>query len=217
MRNRTNVLLNELLTGKVFYAFLISIIITSSVLNWNADLMNGILPYYNNFSIYFSNGFSYNEPFDHNIYTWPMWGYGLVLLLNSKLLIIAIQQLLTLFVIIIVRIYLKNRIDNKSFKIVSFLLLGALPWYFFQVSLWPYGISANLLTISLLLLSVGLEKSNFLYILFSALCFGIMLNLRSDYFYFAFLVTLAVILLNKIYNFYKKALVYISFWLSIII
>lgn len=217
MINKTKLFLNELVSGWKFYLFLVSIIIFSSVLNWNADLMKGILPYYLNFSNYFLNGFTYSEQFDRGIYTWPMWGYGLILLLKSKVLIITIQQFLTFFVIVLVRLYFKNRVDYRTFKFVSILILFALPWYFFQVSLWPYGISGNLLTLSLIFLSIGIEKLKFRYIVYSALSFGIMLNFRSDYFYFAFLIVFAVFLLNKVYGHSKKAILYISLWFSIII
>lgn len=210
-------IINELVEDKLFY-FSLSIVITlTTILNWNANLMEGILPYYKNFTNYFINGFKYKGNEFKNVYTWPMWGYGLVLLLKSKIIIIIVQQLLTSLVIIIVRSYLKNKIDIKSYKIFSLLILFATPWYFFQVSLWPYGISANLLTLSLLLLSIGIEESKFNYVIISALCFGIMLNLRSDYFYFAFVLGIAIIIFNLFLKFSRKAYIYIFYWLSIII
>jgi hypothetical protein len=217
MRNKVNLLINELIVGWKFYSILIVIIISSSFLNWNADLMKGILPYYSNFSSYFLNGFSYGQLEGNIIFTWPMWGYGLILLLKFKVLIIAIQQLLTFFVIVIVRLYFKSRVDYRTYKFVSILILFALPWYFFQVSLWPYGISGNLLTLSLIFLSIGLEKLKFRYVAYSALSFGIMLNFRSDYFYFPFLIGFAVFLLIEVYGHSKKVILYISIWFFIII
>jgi hypothetical protein len=209
-------IINELVDDKLFYFSLLIVITVTTILNWNANLMEGILPYYNNFTNYFINGFKYNGNELKNVYTWPMWGYGLVLLLKSKIIIIIVQQLLTSLVIIIVRSYLKNKIDIKSYKIFSLFILCATPWYFFQVSLWPYGISANLLTLSLLALTIGIEKSKFKYVLISALCFGMMLNFRSDYFYLAFILGIAIIIFNFFLKFSDKATVYIFLWLSII-
>jgi hypothetical protein len=210
MNRSINKIINELLEDKLFY-FSLSIVITvTTIFNWNANLMEGILSYYNNFTNYFINGFKYNGNEFNNVYTWPMWGYGLVLLIKSKLIIIILQQLLTLLVIIVVRLYLKNRVDKKSFNLVSYLLICSLPWFFFQVSLWPYGISANLLTISLILLSIGVEKSKLNYVVFSAISFGIMLNLRSDYFYLTFVLATVIIYLNYFLKFSKKFL-YIFF------
>ena len=207
----------EMFENKLYYAILSIIILIATILNWDANLMEGILPYYLTFSNYFKNGLNYNQIFDHNVYTWPMWGYGLVLILKYKSIIVLLQQLLTMLVIIIVRLYLKNRIDEKSYKIVAILILCAIPWYFFQVSLWPYGISANLLTVSLLFLSIGLEKSKLNYVIFSAISFGIMLNLRSDYFYFAFILGIAILFINLFLKYSKKIPLYIFYWLSIII
>jgi hypothetical protein len=207
----------EIFENKLYYMLLSIIISIVTILNWNANLMEGILKYYLTFSNYFKNGLNYNQIVDHNFYTWPMWGYGLVLLLKFKILIILLQQLLTILVIIIVRLYLKNRIDKKSYRIVAILILCAMPWYIFQVSLWPYGISANLLTISLLLLSNGLEKSKLNYVILSAIIFGIMLNLRSDYFYFVFILGITIVLINYFLKYSKKISLYIFYWVSIIL
>lgn len=207
----------ELFENKLYYMLLSIIISIATILNWDANLMEGILPYYLTFSKYFKNGFNYNQIYDHNVYTWPMWGYGFVLLLKFKIVIIIVQQLLTILVIIIVRSYLKNKISIKSYKILSLFILCATPWHFFQVSLWPYGISANLLTLSLLALTIGIEKSKFKYVIISALCFGMMLNFRSDYFYLAFILGIAIIIFNFFLKFSDKAHIYIFLWLTIII
>ena len=207
----------ELFENKLYYILLSIIISIATVLNWDANLMGGILPYYLTFSQYFKNGFNYNQILDHNVYTWPMWGYGLILLLKYKTLIIIIQQFLTFLVIIIARVFLKEKLDKKSNTIVSILILSALPWYFSQVSLWPYGISANLLTISLLFLSIGVEKSKFNYVIISAISFGIMLNFRSDYFYFALLLSIVTIFINQIIQYSTKIPLYFLSWLTIVI
>lgn len=210
-------IINELKEDYLYYIVLCMVIAGTSILNWDSNLMEGILPYYLTFSNYFSNGLNYYEVIDNNVYTWPMWGYGLVLLLKFKVIIIVIQQIFSLLTIIVIRVFLKNRIDNKSFKLVSLIILFALPWFFFQVSLWPYGISANLLTISLILFSEGVEKIKLNYIIVSAIFFGIMLNLRSDYFYFSFLISLAVIFLIIIKKYSSKVILFVFYWFFIII
>jgi hypothetical protein len=209
-------IINELVEDKLFYFFLLIVITTTTTLNWNANLMEGILPYYKNFTNYFRNGFKYNGDEFNNIYTWPMWGYGLVLLLKYKIIIIILQQLFSIFVIIIVRIYLKEKLSNKTLNFVSALIICALPWYFFQVSLWPYGISANLLTISLIMISIGVEKSKILYIIISAIAFGVMLNLRSDYYFFALVIGIVLVIFGLIKRRTKKLSLYALYWLAIV-
>ena len=136
----------EVLNNKKYYFLLTVVISLSTILNYNSNLMAGILPYYYDFSNYFSNGLKFTKPFNKNIYTWPMWGYGLILLIGSKLFIIILQQIITLFTIIIIRKYLRNIVYPISFKFISILILFAFPWFYFHVSLWPYSISANFFT-----------------------------------------------------------------------
>ena len=216
MNNVIKKIKHEVIGGKYFYLILSIVIITITVLNWNANLMEGILPYYKNFTNYFINGFNYNGNEFTNVYTWPMWGYGIVLMIKHKIFIIILQQLFSIFIIIFVRIYLKEKLNNKTFDFVSALILCALPWYFFQVSLWPYGISANLLTFSLIMISIGVEKSKIKYVIISAIAFGVMLNLRSDYYYFAILVSLVLVIFGLIKSRTKTLVLYAIYWLVIV-
>jgi len=216
MNNILKKIKDEVIGGKFFYLLLSITITLSTLLNWNANLMEGILPYYKNFTNYFINGLKYNGEEFNNVYTWPMWGYGIVLMLKFKLVIITLQQLFSIFTIIIVRIYLKEKLNNKSFNFVSALILCALPWHFFQVSLWPYGISANLLTISLIMISIGVDTSSVKSVIVSAIAFGVMLNLRSDYFYFAILVSLVLVIFGLIKNSTKRLMLYALYWLAIV-
>jgi hypothetical protein len=182
-------MLKELVADKKYYIFLVLIIIFCTILNYEANLMNGIVPYYENFSLFFKNGFRYNSAFLNNIYTWPMWGYGFIILIfKYKILIILAQQSLTISTIILVRQFLRTKISPISFKIFSIFIFFALPWFFFHTSLWPYSFSANLLVISILYLSKAVDNYNLRYLLFSGSLWGIMLNLRSDYFYLTFLI-----------------------------
>ena len=142
-------MLSELRNDKFYYIGLIFIIIICTYLNYDANLMSGILPYYYDYKDYFKNGLRFNKPFSSNIYTWPMWGYGLVLLIGNKLKIIIFQQLISFITIVIIRDQLRILIDNIKFKITSALILFSFPWFFFHTSLWPYSISANLFTISI--------------------------------------------------------------------
>jgi hypothetical protein len=207
---------NELVEDKLFYLLLTIVITLTTILNWNANLMEGILPYYKNFTNFILNNFQYNGNEFKNVYTWPMWGYGFILLLKYKFIIIFLQQLFSIFVIILVRIYLKINLNKKTLNFVSIIILCSLPWHFFQVSLWPYGISANLLTISLIMISIGVERSKKKYVIISAIAFGIMLNLRSDYYYFALVIGVVLVIFGLLKGRTKELSLYSLYWLSIV-
>ena len=203
----------EVLNNKKYYFLLTVVISLSTILNYNSNLMAGILPYYYDFSNYFSNGLKFTKPFNKNIYTWPMWGYGLILLIGSKLFIIILQQIITLFTIIIIRKYLRNIVYPISFKFISILILFAFPWFYFHVSLWPYSISANFFTLSVLLLGIGYEQRKLGPFIISAVFFGITLNFRSDYYYLVWLLCIFGVLYS-LFNYktdnFKRMLIWIT-------
>lgn len=178
----------EIINDKLYYSCLTFFITISVVINYNSNLMSGILPYYSDFSDFFLNNFEYSKPFTSGIYTWPMWGYGLVLLLGSKLKIIIIQQLVTLFTIVYVRSYLRNNLDSFIFHVMSLFILFAFPWFLFHVSLWPYSLSANFFTIGILLFVIGYEIKSMSKFIISAILFGVVLNMRSDYYYLVWIL-----------------------------
>jgi hypothetical protein len=213
---KKNKILQEICTDWKYY-FLLSIIIAFATwFNYDSNLMSGILPYYRDFSSFITNGFEYKEPFTSNIYTWPMWGYGFMLLLGSKFLIISLQQILTLLTILLLRIEFREILSKKAFDFMSRLIWFALPWFLFHVSLWPYSLSANLLTIGVCFLGIGLDKYNKYFIYASSLLLGIALNFRSDYFYLVwaiFIIVLSISIYRK--NWFQ--IKHVSIWISIVI
>ena len=51
---------HEVRNNYFYYLSLFLVVLVSSVLNWNSNLMEGILPYYRSFTNYFVNGFEYS-------------------------------------------------------------------------------------------------------------------------------------------------------------
>jgi hypothetical protein len=155
---------------------------------------------YVDYSNFFKSNFNFNLKFINEYYTFPMWGYGLILyLFNNKLSIIIFQQLLTIITLILVDQRIKSyKVENilVTFRI---LLIISIHWYFFHTSLWPYSINSNLLILGTLTLSNFLDKQKTASIIFSALIFGILLNFRSDYYYYTI-----IIIIILVYNLYKN-------------
>ncbi len=186
----------KILNNNKFFYFLIAIeIFISSILNYNANLMSGIVPLYIDFSNFFKSNFNFNYIFQNNYYTFPMWGYGFFLILfKSKISIIIFQQLITFFIILALdQKFIKEKLLVKHY-ILRILLLLSVHWFFFQTSIWPYSLSANLLILSILLITSYLKFRKLYLLIFSAICFGIMLNLRSDYYYLQFIIILLLVL-----------------------
>ena len=177
--------------------------------------MYGVLPYYYDFANYFKNGFAYKEGFTANIYTWPMWGYGLVLLLGKKIYIIIFQQLFTILTIFTLRKNLKNILTFRRFRYFNLLLFFALPWFFFHTSLWPYSVSANLFTLSIFFLGLGWKNNNVTLVAKAAFLFGIMLNFRSDYYFLAIIFSVLQLAIS-IYKRSKIGICMTILWVFII-
>jgi hypothetical protein len=66
------------------------------------------------------------------------------------------------------------------------------------------------------MISIGVEKSKMLYIIISAIAFGVMLNLRSDYYFFALVIGIVLIIFGLIKRHTKKLSLYALYWLSIV-
>ena len=171
----------------LFYALLICEVLLFTWLNSENTLMSGILPYYEDFAKFIQSGFSSDFVFSRGAPTFPMWGYGAVLFLTkSKFWIVFWQQLLTIFTIYKVQeLFQFFRASDKARLWFRFLILSiGFPWFIFQSHIWPYSFSANLLVLGGVFLIKGEFKSDIKYYMLSAFCFGLMLNFRSDYFYY---------------------------------
>ena len=186
--------------SNIFFCFILILVITiCTILNYDADVMGSMLPLYIDFENFFKLNFDYNYKFENNFYTFPMWGYGLVLLIfRSKLFIILFQQILTFFTIILIDNEIRKNYKFINIIVFRFLILISVQWYFFHTSLWPYSINANLLQLSILYLSKYFHTKELKYIAISSILYGILLNFRSDYYYFMLIVM--IVLIIQIYN-----------------
>jgi hypothetical protein len=184
----------------IFYSILAVIISICTLLNYDANVMGPMVVLYEDFADFIDSGFDFSLKFKYSQYSFPMWGYGFVLyLFKLKLVIIIFQQLVTYFTLLFFD-FTVNKLYVKNSKIVfRSLLIFSFPWFFFHTSLWPYSLGANLLILGFCVIGWFYEtrKNYLLYI--SSICFGIMLNLRSDYYYYVILMflTLAYLIYNN--------------------
>ena len=154
-----------------------------SWLNRDATAMLGLVPYYRHFAQLIGSGFP-SAAVPGGLPTFPMWGYGwLMVVLPKKISILIFQQLLgmaavwtTLFVL---RRSASFPVSQRAFKL---LMLASPAWFALHSVLWPNSIAGALLPISLFILTIADRNDQWLkLILLSGVLFGVVLNFRSDY------------------------------------
>ncbi len=181
-------------------------------LNWHAQNMAGLLSGYQHYKAIILAGFEY-----HTLITFPMWGYGwLMLLTESKFVLLSIQMSLALgalylFIRFLEQEQLFSVITIRIFKVCMML---SLPWYAFHALRWPYSIATSLFLISFMLLykAVIRTQKSWVKLLLSAVCFGLLLNFRSDY----ILMPLGFAVLIVLFLRTQKSLLQMFVWLVVL-
>lgn len=208
--------LEVLVNNRIFYSLLIFIILLSTILNYNANVMGPMNVLYEEFILFFKSGFDYNYIFKYSNYTFPMWGFGLVLyIFPSKIYIILFQQIVTfLTVCYFDKIIRQNNLLTNIYKFRLGLLLS-FTLYFFHSSVYPYSLGSNLLILGILFLVNFYFNESKSDLIFSSIFLGLMLNLRSDYYFFIYPLFLLLIIYSYIkYN--KRIFLMSIIWIIII-
>jgi hypothetical protein len=117
--------------------------------------------------------------------TFPMWGYGWVLLLTTnKVLLIALQIALALWSVwfllkVIDEIDLLNRWSRALLRIS---LIGCTPWYAYNSIDWSQSLATSCLILSIALLIRAARSASGVWwmLAISATCLGLNLNFASD-------------------------------------
>lgn len=175
---------NLLLNNWFFIPMLVVITLICSILNFNAQTQQGLIPAYLAYSNFILSGFDLKvEPW---LYTFPMWGYGFVVSITQrKIWLILIQQLVQMLSIYYSDYSLKQ-LDwsSTSRSLYRLLCLTSLPWFFFHTVLWPYSWGASLLLFSIFSLFLFIKRGKIFHLILSGVFYGLMLNFRSDYYFF---------------------------------
>lgn len=132
-------------------------------------------------------GHGFAPPADASLTEWPtfpIWGYGFVLLFSShRLVLILLQALLaTAAVWAVVRTLAQEQVMSPIGRgLLVFLVALSLPWYAQQTAVWPYSIAISLWTLALVQLVRGSDPQRRWIIIHSAVLAGMALNIRSDF------------------------------------
>lgn len=185
-------------------------------LNYNAQLRKDALDiYYKNFATIIKNGFDLTVTTTNEPLTFPMWGYGWVMLLTENHIALVVIQFALAFLTVwyFIRTIEQNSLLPSTYiRILKIITVCALPWYAFHSVRWPYSIASSLAIFSIAALYQAIRKNHFPLIISSALAFGLLLHFRSDYFLMpVILATITLYSSRTIPNLKKMAL-----WLSIV-
>ena len=117
--------------------------------------------------------------------TFPMWGYGFVLLLTTnKLLLIALQSAVALLAAwYFLRVVDESGlVDEWSRFWLRLFMIGCLPWYAYHSIDWSQSLATSflVLSVSLLIRALRREPRAWRQLCASAICLGINLNFASD-------------------------------------
>jgi hypothetical protein len=133
--------------------------------------------------------------------TFPMWGYGwLLLITESKLALLVLQNVVAIAAVwYFVRALERYAVLNEpALRLLKFLIVVSLPWYAFNSLRWPYSIAVSLVLTSLALLIRGVERGDATWpFALAGAAFGVALNFRSDYYLFPMVVAVAVLVFAR--------------------
>lgn len=181
------------------------------------------------FADFFRNGLSSSD--DKSLWpTYPMWGYGGILAITTnRTALLVIQASLALTSILLLVHYLQSRsiLNTRGVRVLKILILLSVPLYAVHLVLWPNSYAISLGLISLVLLATALDQCNvgqgcldsnaprksWRIVLVSALCFGLALNFRSDYWLFP-MGAAPVLLLLAVLR--RRAIAILGLWLFVI-
>jgi hypothetical protein len=147
--------------------------------------------------------------------TFPMWGYGWVLLLTTnKAVLISIQIVVALFSAsyFFKTIKRSGLLNSWSITFLHLLILFCTPWYAYNSIDWCQSLATSFLILSLSLLMVSTQRTASKRLLgLSAICFGLNLNLASD----MYLLPVGLTLCHCAYEkFSRRALTQSLHWLA---
>ena len=199
----------KLKKNTTYYLILLVIISLCSLISYENLTFN---LYFNSLYADYAKFFSTLDysSFTYSNNTFPIWGYGLIHLLGQNILVTLILQQTFTFInlILLDRLILKYKlIDNINlFRLV--VLLSS-TWFLFHTQMWPKSIGSNLLLLGIILLIKYIKSSKNSMLIYSAICFGLLHNFRSEYIYLSVVIMILLLLWDK-FNLKKLQFIFIQ-------
>jgi len=163
-----------------YYIWIMAIVTPVIIwLNWDATGMSGLLLEYQIFKSIILSGFDSSL-----ISTFPMWGYGWIMVLTeNKLVLLIFQSAMGLFALsYFVKVFERQKILSDWYiTALKTIMIIAVPWYCFHALRWANSISISLFLLSFAVLIMALNDKRWVMFILSGILFGLVLNFRSDY------------------------------------
>ena len=126
---------------------------------------------------------------------YPMWGYPLLCMIgvainSPTIFILAVQAILTL-----VGIYIFYKMSSLPQRVIH--LFWFIPFIALMSVKWPDAIVAFLLLLYVLSYTQFLKQTRWIHAIVGGLALGLILNFRSEYIYFPFVVVLFALIFSR--------------------
>lgn len=178
--------------------------------------MSGFYPNWVGFKQIILSGFDLNVIKSNPNATFPMWGYGwLVLLTEDNLLLGLIQTLLAIAAVMYfirgLETLRHNVLSRGTIFAIKYAIVAAVSWHYFNTTPWPQSIAASAFLVAIMMLAQAFDNGEFnaRLLLGSGLFLGLGLNFRSDYLLYA---VGAMGLVFYAQGFRRKVAVQITVW-----
>jgi hypothetical protein len=171
--------------GAVYWCGLATLAALVMYLNWYATGMQGLLPHYTDYRRIILHGFDPAMAI-HGTPTFPMWGYGwLMLLTQNRLALLLLQNLGAMVAAVVLLRAVRNAkapLQPSPWTAPAILGACALPWLAAHSLEGPYSVAASLWVIAIVLLAKASGSGAGLrWYALAGLFAGLALNFRSDW------------------------------------
>jgi len=170
--------------SKVLYPSLILVMLLIGTLNFNSNLMGGMFDFYVDYKNIIQSNFDTSVA-KRGLPTFPMWGYGWILVLTEeRWLIFVLQNLAALVSIVSLNRVASRDFNKKTLFLFNFMLIASASWIAIHSTLSPYSFAISLQIISITLIIKSIQEKSINFTIAAGLAYGLMLNFRSDYILF---------------------------------
>ena len=165
--------------------------------------------YFNNLYEEFANYFKTKDlnSFSNPNTTFPIWGYSLFHLFGKSVILnLVIQQLFTFINLIILDSVIRKHKLIYNINLFRITILLSSTWFLFHTQMWPKSPASNLLLLGIILLIDFCRTKKYKTLILSTVCFGILHNFRSEYFYLSILIMFLFLIYDKkVYDYIKTS------------
>ena len=203
MLKNLKTLITKLNNNSTYYSFLFIVIVFNSFISYENITFD---LYFNHLYADYAQFFKTLDfkSFKYPNSTFPLWGYGIFHLFGENILFnLIFQQTFTFINLIILDKFIRKYKLLSNLYLFRLVILLSSTWFLFHTQMWPKSIASNILLLGTIFLMDYLKCKKINLLIYSAICFGLLHNFRSDYIYLSVLIS-AMIFLWEEKTLFKK-------------